>query len=133
MRPGGLVAVEDIYTPSLHAEPTVPALDRLAAIYSATVRARGGDPAIGPRLPAQLTAAGLVDVRERTVVNPMTTAHEKLFLAQLLDNMRAAILDTGSATPDELAHVRAEVAAAADRPDTTFFQARMHQVSARRP
>jgi hypothetical protein len=47
--------------------------------------------------------------------------------------MHAAILDTGSATPDELADVRAVVAAAANRPDTTFFQARMHQVSGRRP
>ena len=133
VRPGGVVAVEDLYTPALHAEPPVPALDRLAAIYSATVRARGGDPAIGPRLPAHLTAAGLHDVGEHTVVNRMTTAHDKLFLAHLLDDMHAAILDTGSATPDELADVRAAVAAAANRPDTTFFQARMHQVSGRRP
>jgi ubiquinone/menaquinone biosynthesis C-methylase UbiE len=133
VRPGGVVAVEDLFTPSLHAEPPVPALDRLAAIYSATVRAGGGDPAIGPRLPAHLTAAGLVDLREHIVVNPMTTTHEKLFLAQLLDNMHTAILDTGSATPDELIEVRAAVAAAAADPHITFYQAAMHQSSAHRP
>jgi ubiquinone/menaquinone biosynthesis C-methylase UbiE len=133
VRPGGFVAVEDLYTPSLHAEPPVPALDRLAAIYSATVRARGGDPTIGPRLQAHLTAAQLVDVEEHTVVNPMADASQKLFLAELLDNMRTSIIETGSATPDELADVRAEVTAAANRTDTTFFQARMHQVSGRRP
>jgi hypothetical protein len=111
----------------------VPALDRLAEIYSATVRAHGGDPTIGPRLSAHLAAAELDDVKERTVVNTMTTAHEKLFLAQLLDNMRAAIFACDATTADELATVRAAVATAAERPDVKFFQARMHQVSGRRP
>ncbi|GAA4922831.1 methyltransferase family protein [Actinomycetospora succinea] len=133
VRPGGVVAVEDIFTPTLRSEPPVPALDDLADVYAATVRFHGGDPTIGPRLAAHLTAAGLVDVHEETVENPMTTATQKMFLAELLDNMRDAVASAGTATPDRLDTIRAAVAAGAQRPDTVFFQARMHQVSARRP
>jgi ubiquinone/menaquinone biosynthesis C-methylase UbiE len=131
-RPGGVVAVEDLFTPSLHAEPPVAALARLAEVYAATVRFHGGDPAIGPRLVAQLTAAGLDDVQERTVVNRMTTVRQKLFLAELVDNMRTAIRSAGAATAEEIDELRAAVAAGAERPDTVFLQARMHQVAGRR-
>ncbi|GAA1847771.1 methyltransferase domain-containing protein [Pseudonocardia ailaonensis] len=133
VRPGGVVAVEDLFTPALAAEPRVPALDDLADIYSATVRGHGGDPAIGPRLAAHLAAAGLVDVTERTVVNRMTTVGEKLFLVQLLENMRPAILAARSATDVEITRVVDAVSEAAARPDVTFLQARMHQVAGRRP
>jgi SAM-dependent methyltransferase len=133
VRPGGVVAVEDLFTPTLHAEPRVPALDDLAEVYSATVRFHGGDPTIGPRLGAHLGAAGLVDVREQTVENRMTTVSQKMFLAELLDNMHDAIASAGVATPDQVSSVRSAVAAAAQQPDTVFVQARIHQVSARRP
>ena len=132
VRPGGVVAVEDLYSPALGAEPHVPALTDLADIYSATVRSHGGDPAIGPRLVAHLTAAGLTDVTERTVVNRMTETHEKQFLVQLLDNMRPAILAAAAATDHELTRVRTEVEAAAADPGVTFLQARMYQVAGRR-
>ena len=50
---GALVAVEDLFTGTLHSDPPTPALDRLQDVYSATVRFHGGDPTIGPRLPCQ--------------------------------------------------------------------------------
>jgi hypothetical protein len=128
-----VVAVEDLFTPTLHAEPRLSALDDLIDIYSATVRFHGGDPTIGPRLGAHLGAAGLVDVHEETVENRMTTVEQKMFLAELLDNMHDAIASAGAATPDQVSSVRAAVAAGAERSDTVFVQARMHQVSARRP
>lgn len=133
VKPGAVVAVEDIFTPTLGAEPRVPALEDLAGIYAATVRRHGGDPTIGPRLAAHLEAAGLVEITERTVVNRMTTVRQKLFLVQLLDNMRSAIRTAGTATDVEVDRVRTAVSAAAARPDVTFLQARMHQVAGRRP
>jgi hypothetical protein len=66
------------------------------------VRFHGGDPTIGPRLRALLTASGLEDVVEQTVANPMTKVDEKLFLAQLVRNMRSAILEAGAATANEI-------------------------------
>jgi SAM-dependent methyltransferase len=133
VRPGGTVAVEELFTGTLRSDPPTAALDDLQDVYSATVRARGGDPTIGPRLPALLSAAGLVDVREEPVTNEMTTVHQKLFLVELLDTMRTAILATGAADAARLARIRAAVDEAARDPRTTFHQARIHQVSGQRP
>lgn len=133
VRPGGFVAVEDLFTGTLRSEPPAPALDRLQDVYSATVRARGGDPTIGPRLPALFAAAGLTEVGEVTVENPMRTAQDKIFLAELVDNMREAILTSGAATASELDEIREGVERAARDPKRVFYQARIHQVRGRRP
>jgi ubiquinone/menaquinone biosynthesis C-methylase UbiE len=133
VRPGGWVAVEDLFTGTLRSEPAAPALDRLQEVYSATVRAHGGDPTIGPRLPALLAAAGLDEVRETTVENPMSTVEDKLFLAELVDNMRDTMLASGAATGPELDELRADVERAARDPERVFHQARIHQVWGRRP
>jgi ubiquinone/menaquinone biosynthesis C-methylase UbiE len=132
-RAAGAVAVEDLYLGTLRSEPPAPALDELQRVYGATVRQHGGDPTIGPRLPALLTHVGLEDVTEQTVENPIRTVEEKLFLAQLVHNMRSAILQAGAATAEEISALEASVADAARDPDTVFYQARMHQVWGRRP
>jgi ubiquinone/menaquinone biosynthesis C-methylase UbiE len=129
---GGVVAVEDLFTGTLHSDPPSPALDRLQDVYSATVRFHGGDPTIGPRLPALLAAAGLEDVGEHTIVNRMETIDDKLFLAQLVHNMRASIIEAGAATGDQVGELEAAVEQAARDPATVFYQARIHQVSGRR-
>jgi SAM-dependent methyltransferase len=132
-RPGGVVAVEDLFVGTLRSHPPAPALDRLQDVYGATVRFRGGDPTIGPRLPALLSAAGLQHVHAETVVNPMRTVDEKLFLAALVRNMRSSMLEAGAATEDEIAALAAGVESAARDEQTVFFQARIHQVWGRRP
>jgi hypothetical protein len=133
VRGGGLVAVEDLFLGTLRSDPPAPALDRLQEVYGAAGRFHGGDPTIGPRLRALLFATGLEDVRQTTVVNPMKTADEKLFLAQLVRNMRASILEAEAATDVEIDELEADVEAAARDPASVFYQARIHQVSGRRP
>ena len=133
VRPGGTVAVEDLFVGTLRSVPEAPALDRLQEVYGATVRFHGGDPTIGPRLRALLSASGLEDVQEETVVNPMTTVEDKAFIAQLLGNMRAAILEARAATDTEIRELEEDVEQAARDPATIFYQARIHQVSGRRP
>jgi ubiquinone/menaquinone biosynthesis C-methylase UbiE len=133
LRPGGALAVEDLFLGTLRSDPPAPALDRLQEVYGATVRFHGGDPTIGPRLRALLTASGLEDVVEQTVANPMTKVDEKLFLAQLVRNMRSAILEAGAATANEIDELETSVEQAARDPATVFHQARIHQVSGRRP
>jgi ubiquinone/menaquinone biosynthesis C-methylase UbiE len=133
VRAGGWIAVEDLFTGTLRSEPPAPALDRLQDVYSATVRAHGGDPTIGPRLPALLAAADLAEVREDTVENRMTAVEDKIFLAELVDNMREAMLAADAATASELEEIRAGVQRAARDPERVFYQARIHQVWGRRP
>jgi hypothetical protein len=128
---GAVVAVEDLFTGTLHSDPPTPGLDRLQDVYSATVRFHGGDPTIGPRLPALLTAAGLEDVRAQTIVNPMETIGEALPRSARA-NMRASNLEAGVATGDQVDELEAAVEQAARDPATIFYQARIHQVSGRR-
>ncbi len=128
VRPGGVVAVEDVFTDTLRSEPATPALDDLRRIYGATVRAHGGDPTIGPRLPRLFRAAGLTDVHATSVVNELRTSDEKGFLVTLVDSMRAATLDAGAASADELDAMKAGIGAAVEDPGCTFYQARIHQV-----
>jgi SAM-dependent methyltransferase len=131
-RPGGAVAVEDLNLGTLRSDPPAAALDTLQAVYGATVRFHGGDPTIGPRLRALLSASGLEDVHEDTVENPMGSVRGKLFLADLVGNMRAAVLAAGAATAAELDALQAQVDAAARDPRTVFYQAHIHQVWGRR-
>lgn len=133
VRPGGAVAVEELFLGTLGSDPPVPALDRLQEVYGATLRYHGADPTIGPRLRAILSAAGLEAVQEDTVVNRMNTVDDKLFLAQLVRNMRASMLEAGAATADEIDALEADVAQAARDPASVWHQARVHQVWGRRP
>ncbi|HYY20470.1 MAG TPA: hypothetical protein VE780_01200, partial [Thermoleophilaceae bacterium] len=66
-------------------------------------------------------------------VNPMESVDEKLFLAQLVRNMRPSILEADAATDPELDALEERIAEAAREPTTVFYQARVHQVSGRRP
>ena len=70
-----------------------------------------------------LGAAGLEAVEERTAVNHMRSAEEKVFLAELVDNTREAILAAGVATAAEIDDLREAVAAAARDPGTVCCQA----------
>jgi len=129
---GGAVAVEDLDLGTLRGAPPAPALDVLWAVYGPTVRFHGGDPAIGPRLRAMLPASGLENVREETAGNPMAAVGEKLFLAGLAGNVRAAIRAAGAATAGQIEALQARVKAAARQPRTVFCQARIDQVWGRR-
>lgn len=62
----------------------------------------------------------------------MTTVDEKLFLVELVDNMRQAMLEANAASAADLDQLRA-VAAAARDPATVFHQAPIHQVHGHRP
>ncbi len=133
VRPGGVVAVEDLLTGTLRSEPTSPVLDRLQAVYAATVRWHGGDPTIGPRVRSMLMASGLEDVSEATVVNPMPSVGEKLFIVELVENMRSAIRAAGVASDGEIDSLARDTEAAATDPSTVFYQTQMYQVCGRRP
>jgi len=132
VRPGGIVAAEDLFTGTLTSDPPDEALDQMQEIYSATVRFHGGDPTIGPRLHALFVDVGLEEVQETTVSNLMTTVDQKLFLVELLDNMGDAILEAEAASAEELAEVTAGVDRVAHQPGSVVHQARMHQVWGRR-
>jgi SAM-dependent methyltransferase len=58
LRPGGRLAVEDIFFPGHVCYPPNAAFDRYLELYEAAVRANGADSAIGPRLVGMALDAG---------------------------------------------------------------------------
>src|SRR5215470_14870857 len=58
VRPGGIVVVEDLNFSGSFTYPSCPAYDRRVGWYRETVRRRGGDADLGPRLPGLLSSAG---------------------------------------------------------------------------
>ena len=109
VRPGGAIAVEDIYLgyPAGEVAAEVsPAFAEFFELMSMTIRIRGGDPMIGPRLPALLTAAGLVDVTVDVRPSPLPADPSGRFAVEALDATRDTALSAGLTTPDELQRIR---------------------------
>lgn len=102
VRPGGLVAVEDIDTRGHFHHPESRSLDRYYELYDEVARRRGGDPHIGARLPTLLRAAGFVDV-EVAVAHPAGLRGDvKLMAPVTLENVAPALVSAGLATRDEI-------------------------------
>jgi SAM-dependent methyltransferase len=132
-RPGGRVVLEDTHIGGSVCWPPDPVFTRSLALYSATVRARGGDPDIGLRLPAMLAAAGVDDVAV-SLAQPLGLRGEaKRIQALTLERVGAAAVAAGLASPDEVAEIVAGLEALVDRPDVLVSTARVVQVHGRRP
>jgi SAM-dependent methyltransferase len=133
LEPGGILAAEDIDYRGQFCDPPSPAFDRYGELYVAAAQRRGGDPFIGARLGRLLEAAGFADV-EVTLAQPFGRAGDvkkvaSLTFAGIADTLAA----TGIAQPEEIAHIAAELAALADRPDTTMSFPRIFQARGRAP
>jgi hypothetical protein len=85
------------------------------------------------RLPIHSPPSGWSPLREDTVEDPMTAVEDKLFLAELVDNMRQTMLASEAATTSDLDEIRADVEWATRDPERVFYRARIHQVWGRRP
>jgi ubiquinone/menaquinone biosynthesis C-methylase UbiE len=71
LKPGGVIAVEDIDISGRFSYPECASLDMAAELYMTLSRRRGGDPMIGRRLGLLLEEAGFDQV-ETTVVQPFS-------------------------------------------------------------
>jgi hypothetical protein len=132
VRPGGFMAVEDIDFSGHFTYPESAAFLRYHELYCATVTKRGGDPNIGPRLPALLQDAGLEDIRV-SVAQPMgLDGDAKVMSALTLEAIAGAVLADGLATRDEIDALARELYALAADPRTLAGLPRVFQVSGRR-
>jgi len=128
VRPGGVIAVEDIDFRGHFSEPECLALHRYVNLYSQSVRKRGADPNIGPRLPALLREAGFEDVRMRLVHPAGLETNLKLLAAVTLENIAEAVLADRLIGEDELAAAIEELHAFAREPHTILGGPRIFQV-----
>lgn len=127
LRPGGIVILEDIDFRGHFAEPTCPELQRSVAFYSATVRNRGGNPDIGPRLPALLRDAGYQNIQMRMFHPTAMEGGIKDLICVTLETISARVIEDGLASPSELRKTLDELSAFARDPHTVLGGPRVFQ------
>lgn len=128
LRPGGVLIVEDIQISASFAYPASAALARHVMWYEAAVERRGGDPNIGPKLPSLLRAAGVEQVQLAIVQPSFLQGEGKTIHRLTMENIAAAVIGEGLATPEEVERVTSELALLADDPDSLVALPRIFQV-----
>jgi SAM-dependent methyltransferase len=133
VRPGGVVAVEDIDFRGSFTHPESKAHARFEELYCSVVWRRGGNPHIGPSLPGLLRGHGLEDVGVAVVQPAGLHGEVKLISALTLENIADAVVSEGLATWEEIDHLVRELYALAADPDTLLALPRIVQSWGRRP
>ncbi|MBX6387988.1 MAG: methyltransferase domain-containing protein [Frankia sp.] len=147
VRPGGVVAVEDVHIDWLgliRALPALwgggaggradPVLLEFAELIDTVIRSRGGDPAIGPRLPALLTAAGLTDITAAVRPLPIPADPSGTIVAAMVDAIRDTAISAGLTDAARLDRMRTALRQLpAEYTEVSRRIARLYQVSGRRP
>ena len=133
VRPGGVIAVEDIDFPGHVCHPPCRAFKRYLELYQAVVQRHGGDPVIGPRLHMMLMDAGAEDVHV-DISQPTFREGEGKLVGQItLEHTREAVVQAGLATHKEIDELVGELAEFARDPRTIMSIARTFQVWGRKP
>jgi SAM-dependent methyltransferase len=133
VRPGGIVAVEDLNFSGSFTYPSCPAYDRRVEWYRETVRRRGGDADVGPRLPALLSSVGLTDIRVQVVQPAFLDGPFKHLQELSMVKQKAAVVAAGVASADEYDAAHAELLTFTTDPTTLVAAPRLIQAWGRRP
>jgi SAM-dependent methyltransferase len=133
VRPGGVVAVQDIDYTDGFCHPPCAAFDVAWDVYPRTVHHAGGDARIGRRLPALFAAAGFEAIDVAIEQPAGFGADVKLLHATTLENIADAAVASGVADPEAMAVAVRDLHAFAARPDTMVTLPRIVSVSGRVP
>ena len=118
LKPGGTAIIEDIDYTGCFCHPPSTAHDRYVALYRETVRRRGGNADLGPRLPTLLAEAGLERIGTSVFQRCGLDGDVKLLSPLTLERIADAVVAEGVATADDVAQVVAELYAEAADPTT---------------
>jgi SAM-dependent methyltransferase len=109
LKPGGQVLVEDIDFSAQFSHPENQSLSRYREIYTRVVRRRGGDPHIGPRLPALLLDAGFTNVCLNVFQLAALEGEVKLLSPMTMESIADAAVADRLATREECGRLVAEL------------------------
>lgn len=102
IKPGGMLAVEDIDFSGHVCYPPSAAFDRYVELYCQSARSRGCDPCIGPRLPSLIHSAGFSNVSVG-IVQPSGISGEAKRIAPItFDAIAESALQSGLETSEKL-------------------------------
>jgi SAM-dependent methyltransferase len=127
LAPGGLLVVEDVDISGSFSHPPSAAFQRCSELFQSAVRANGGDPNLGRRLPLVLRAAGLDRVGMHVVQPAGWQGDVKHISALTLAATRDSILAADLASHEEIDAILAQLEAFAARDDTVVTAARIAQ------
>jgi SAM-dependent methyltransferase len=127
LRRGGTVVLEDIDFSGHFCHPHSPAFWRYVELYMQVARRRGGDPNIGPRLPALLLGCGLESIGMHVVQPAGFDGEVKLINPLTLENVADAVLADGLASQAELDGIIRELYACAEDRRTVLSLPRVVQ------
>lgn len=133
VRPGGRIAFEDIDFSGHFTCPESEAFHRYHDLYCATVRKRGGDPNIGPRLPLLLKQGGFEAVGVSVAQPAGVEGEAKLMNPLTMENIAGAVLADGLASKEEIDGVVRQLYEFAANPNTVASMARVVQAWGTRP
>jgi ubiquinone/menaquinone biosynthesis C-methylase UbiE len=125
LRSGGVLVLEDIDFRGYFCHPENAAFSRYVALYTETVRRRGGDANIGPRLPGLLVESGLEDVHLNVVQLAGTAGDVKLITPLTMENIADAVRAEGLASRAEVDQLVAELYELAQTPGTVSSSPRI--------
>jgi SAM-dependent methyltransferase len=131
--PGGAVAVEDVDHSGCFCQPANAGYRRYVELYRETVRRRGGDADLGPRLPALLRAAGLQDLGVRVVQPVALTGAGKAMCLLTLERITPAVVAEGVTSEADVAAACADLRAFTADPTSLIAFPRIVQAWGRRP
>jgi SAM-dependent methyltransferase len=109
LRPGGVIAVEDIDFRGHFSYPESTALQRYVELYTEIVRRKGGDANIGPRLPSLLTGVGFENVQMHVIQPAATVGEIKLLTPLTMENIAGSVVASGLAPQAEAEQLVAEL------------------------
>jgi len=133
LRPGGVVVITDTDFRGYFSEPESPGVRTLVDLYTKTLKRRGGDANIGPRLPALLTQSGFENVQMAVVQYAATQGDAKLVVPMTLEYIADAVITDGFASSTELNKAVSDLYEFARDPNTVLSGPRIIQTWARRP
>jgi len=133
LRPGGILALEDIDFSGSFTYPEIPAFRKFYDLYNAVVRCRGGDPNIGQRLPVIMKDCGLEAIRVSVVQPTGLTGEVKLLNGLTMENITDVVLADQLATQEEIDEIVGELKEYATDDRTVMGIPRVVQVWGRLP
>jgi len=99
-KPGGVIVVEDLDHAAIFSYPVCPAIPH--RLYDRLARLSGGDPEIGPKLPALFHQAGLRDPQFSHIHPAFMQGEAKKVYEITLENVASAVIDAALASEAEI-------------------------------
>lgn len=132
--PGGIIALQDIDNVSWTCEPGHDSWTALLGVFHDVLRAGGGDPFVGRRLPGLLRRAGVLDVRARATADlPTVGQYRRTHLLSLIDSIRDKVIASGAMEEAQLDSHRAALMDHLNDPDTFLIDKLLIQSWGRKP